>query len=109
METHEMVLKISHGMIKNWWDWCIERNEAEGRQGHARKDYIAMHLSGRSASFIRGWRLLCGPGLRGTAGYRSRICRMRSSNTSLTCQSLFALVSYIGDSVKKIRAGSVKV
>jgi len=79
-----------------------EENTAETRgEGHAREDYIAMHLSGRSASFSRGWRFLCGPGLRGTTGYRSRICRMRSSNTSFTCQSFFALVSYMGDSVKK--------
>jgi len=35
METREVVLKISHGMIRDWWDRCIgrkKRNEAEGRK-----------------------------------------------------------------------------
>jgi len=36
-----------------------KRGGRKGRQRHAREGYIAMHLSGRSASFGRGCRLLC--------------------------------------------------
>jgi hypothetical protein len=37
METRGVVLRISHGMIKNWWDWGIRTGRKEGRQGYARE------------------------------------------------------------------------
>ena len=55
METREVVLKISHGMIRDWWDRGIgrkKRNEAEGRMTRARMDRLHRYALVRTLSVI---------------------------------------------------------